>query len=41
MEEEYKESLNAIKQTKETAEEDEFKIYYEMISDLEFALEWM
>lgn len=38
---EYKESLKAIKQAKETVEEEELKIYSEMISDLEFALEWM
>lgn len=38
---EYKQSLKTIKQAKETAEEEEHKIYSEMISDLEFALEWM
>ncbi|HFK1452940.1 MULTISPECIES: hypothetical protein [Bacillus cereus group] len=38
---EYKESFNAIKLVKETAEEEEFNIYSEIISDLEFALEWM
>ncbi|MGV5537606.1 sigma factor-like helix-turn-helix DNA-binding protein [Bacillus sp. XB1] len=38
---EYKQSLKTIKQAKGTAEEEEHKIYSEMISDLEFALEWM
>ncbi|SIQ41253.1 RNA polymerase sigma-70 factor, ECF subfamily [Bacillus cereus] len=38
---EYKEALKTIKQAKEKAEEEELKIYSEMISDIEFALEWM
>ncbi|PEO24951.1 RNA polymerase subunit sigma-24 [Bacillus toyonensis] len=38
---EYKQSLKTIKQAKERAEEEEHMIYSEMISDLEFALEWM
>ncbi|PFF75830.1 RNA polymerase subunit sigma-24 [Bacillus cereus] len=37
----YKKSLKKIKKSKETAEEEELKIYSEMISDIEFALEWM
>lgn len=37
----YKEFFKSIKQAKETAGEEELKIYSEMTSDLEFALEWM
>ncbi|EJR61468.1 sigma-70 family RNA polymerase sigma factor [Bacillus cereus VD115] len=37
----YKKSLKNIKKSKETAGKEEHKIYSEMISDLEFALEWM
>ncbi|EPF11114.1 sigma-70 family RNA polymerase sigma factor [Bacillus cereus BAG1O-3] len=37
----YKKSLKDIKKSKETAGEEELRIYSEMISDLEFALEWM
>ncbi|EJS63090.1 hypothetical protein ICU_04696 [Bacillus cereus BAG2X1-1] len=36
---EYKSSLKIIKQAKETAKEEEHKIYSEMISDLEIAFE--
>lgn len=33
--------MKNIKKFKETAGKEEHKIYFEMISDLEFALEWM
>lgn len=38
---EYKESLNTIKQAKETVEEEEFRLYTENILNFGFYLGWM